>query len=241
MDGSIFTNSTTVSGVLSKTEPNLPILSISPSVQLGASYNQIERGATGSISFTSASGASNGWQLNYVGTNFNSPYYVTGSATGSNSISITATSYYSSSGVDGSDNSPPLTTTTSTTTTYAKIISLRWGASTSASFTQSELDNISAWDTASLGGSIGGIRKGTTNPSGESVTINWTGDKYHYIVYSANLPDLSNITTSGFGVFNSFSAFLAGNYKVYKTNTLQAGGIGQNITYVLTLGNSYNF
>lgn len=234
LDGTIFSGSSTTTGTVIKTNPGAPTLTLSPSVQLGGSSNQIERGATGSISFTSASGAANGWVLNFITTNFNSPYLVTGSATGSNSISITATSYYSSSGVDGSDNNPPLTTTTSTTTTYTKIVSLRWGASPSASFTEAELDNISLWDTASLGGSIGGIRKGTTNPSGESVTIDWVGDKYHYIVYSGSRSNLSNITTSGFGVLSAFTVSTVGNYKIYRTTTLNAGGAGNSITYVLT-------
>jgi hypothetical protein len=90
------------------------------------------------------------------------------------------------------------------------------------------------WDTASLGGSIGGIRKGTTNPSGQSVTIDWVGDKYHYIVYSGSRSNLSNITTSGFGVLGSFTVSTVGNYKIYRTTTLNAGGAGNSITYVLT-------
>jgi len=233
LDGSIFSGSASATGTLSKSNPGSPTLTLTPSVQLGGSSNQIERGATGSISFTSASGAANGWVLNFVSTNFNSPYIVTGSATGSASIPITATAYYSSSGVNGSDNNPALTTTTSTTTTYTKIVSLRHGAAPDASFTEAQLDNLSGWDTT-LGGSIGTIVKGTVAPSGQSVTITWTGDKYHYIVYSGSRSNLTNITTSGFGVLDSFSVSTVGNYKVYRTTTLQAGGAGNSITYVLT-------
>lgn len=233
LDGSIFSGSASVNGTLSKSNPGLPTLSLTPLVQLGAISNQIERGATGSISFTSASGAANSWVLNFVSSNISSPYYVMGSATGSSSIPITATAYYSSSGTNGSDNNPPLTTTTSTTTTYTKIVSLRYGAASDSSFTEAQLDNVSVWD-STLGGSIGTIVKGTVNPSGQSVTIAWTGDKYHYIVYSGSRSNLTNITTSGFGVLGSFSVSTVGNYKVYRTTTLQAGGAGNSITYVLT-------
>jgi hypothetical protein len=233
LDGSIFSGSASATGTLSKSNPGSPTLTLTPSVQLGGSSNQIERGATGSISFTSASGAANGWVLNFVSTNFNSPYIITGSATGSASIPITAIAYYSSSGVNGSDNDPALTTTTSTTTTYTKIVSLRHGAASDLSFTEAQLDNLSGWDTT-LGGSIGTIVKGTVNPSGQSVTISWTGDKYHYIVYSGSRSNLTNITTNGFGVLGSFSVSTVGNYKVYRTTTLNAGGAGNSITYVLT-------
>jgi hypothetical protein len=89
------------------------------------------------------------------------------------------------------------------------------------------------WDTT-LGGNVGTISKGTTTASGQSVTITWTGDKYHYIVYNSSLSNLTNITTAGFGVLSSFTVNTVGNYKVYRTNTLQAGGAGTSITYVLT-------
>ena len=69
---------------------------------------------------------------------------------------------------------------------------------------------------------------------GDSLTISWSGDKYHYIVYDSSRSNLSNITTSGFGVLGQFSVTTIGQYKVYKTNTLQAGGGGSSITYDLT-------
>ena len=54
------------------------------------------------------------------------------------------------------------------------------------------------------------------------------------IVFNSSLSNLSNITTSGFGVLGQFSVTTVGQYKVYKTNTLQAGGGGSSITYILT-------
>jgi hypothetical protein len=231
LDGTLYKTATTTTGTLSKTNPASPTLTPTATIQLGVSSNQIEQGATGSISFTSSSAnPSNSWNLTSVTTNTTSPYYVTGSATGSTSISITATANYAST---VGDNSPDLTTTSTTTTTYTKIRSLRHGASSATSFTATELENIGAWDTT-IGGTIGTIVKGTTTASGQSVTISWTGDKFHYIVFDSARANLTNITTSGFGVLGSFAVTTVGQYKVYKTTTLQAGGAGSSITYILT-------
>jgi hypothetical protein len=231
LDNSLYTTSTTTTGTLSKSNPAAPTTERSVVVQLGSTSNQIEQGATGSITFTSSSAnPSNSWNLTSVTTNVPSPYYITGSATGSTSISITATANYAST---AGDNSPDLTTTSTATTTYTKIRSLRHGASAATSFTAAELENLGAWDTT-LGGTIGTIVKGTTTASGQSVTISWTGDKYHYIVFNSSLSNLSNITTSGFGVLGSFAVTTVGQYKVYKTTSLQAGGAGSSITYILT-------
>lgn len=231
LDGTLYTTATTTTGTVSKTNPASPTLSPSATIQLGVTSNQMEQGATGSITFTSSSAnPSNSWNLTSVTTNVSSPYYVTGSATGSTSISITATANYAS---PTGDNNPDLTTTSTTTTTYTKIRSLRYGASSATSFTAGELENLALWDTT-LGGTIGTIAKGTTTASGQSVTISWTGDKYHYIVFNSSLSNLSNITTSGFGVLGQFGVTTVGQYKVYKSTTLQAGGAGSSITYTLT-------
>jgi hypothetical protein len=233
LDGSINLQSTTLTGTLSKANPGAPTITPTATVQLGSTSNQIEQGATGSISFTSGSGTANSWVHVYTTSSLATPIFVTGSATGSTSISATATSYYSSSGVLGADNSPALTTTTSNSFTFTKIRSLRYGASSAASFTATELENLSIWDTT-LGGSIGTISKGTTTATGQTLTITWTGDKYHYIVFNSSLASLTNITSAGFGLFSSFTLTTVGQYKVYRINTLQAGGAGQSITYVLT-------
>ena len=233
LDGTLNMQSTTLTGTLSKTNPGSPTITPTATVQLGATSNQIEQGATGSITFTSASGATNSWVHNYTSTNVSTPIFITGSATGSASISTTVTSYYSSSGVNGSDNSPALTTTSTNSFTYTKIRSLRYGATGSTSFTSTELENLALWDTT-LGGSVGTIAKGTTTATGQTITITWTGDKYHYIAYNSSLASLTNITTAGFGVLGSFTLTTVGNYKVYRSNTLQAGGAGTSITYALT-------
>jgi hypothetical protein len=231
LDGTIYKTSTTTTGTVSKSNPAAPTLTPTATIQLGVTSNQIEQGATGSISFTSSSAnPSNGWNLTSVTTNVTSPYSVTGSATGSTSISITATANYAS---PTGENVPDATTTSTATTTYTKIRSLRYGASTATSFTAGELENIGAWDTT-LGGTIGTIAKGTVTASGQSVTITHTGDKYHYIVFNSSLSNLTNITTGGFGVFSSFAVTTVGQYKVYKSTTLQAGGAGKSWTYILT-------
>jgi hypothetical protein len=233
LDNTLYKTAVTATGNLSKTNPGAPTITPTATVQLGATSNQIEQGATGSVTFTSASGASNSWVFNYLSTSVPSPIAVTGSATGSASITVTATSYYSSSGVNGSDNVPALTTTTSTSTTYTKIRSLRYGATDTGSYTSAQMETLSLWDT-SLGGNVGTILKGTTTASGQSVTITWTGDKYHYIAYNSALANLTNITAAGFGVLSAFTLTTVGSYKVYRTNVLQAGGSGTSITYVLT-------
>ena len=233
LDATINTQSATLTGTLSKTNPGAPTITPTATVQLGATSNQIEQGATGSITFTSASGTANSWIHIFTTSSATSPIFVTGSNTGSNSIAATATSHYSSSGVLGADNSPALTTTSTATFTYTKIRSLRYGASAATSFTAAELENVSAWDTT-LGGTVGTISKGTTTATGQTLTITWTGDKYHYIAFNSSLASLTNITTGGFGVFSSFTLTTVGSYKVYRSNTLQAGGAGTSITYVLT-------
>jgi hypothetical protein len=233
LDNSLNRQSVNLSGTLSKVNPGAPTITPTATVQLGSTSNQIEQGSTGSISFTSASGAANSWVNTNITTNLASPIFVTGSATGSTSISTTVTAFYSSSGVLGADNNPALTTTATNSFTYTKIRSLRYGATTTTAFTAPELENLALWDTT-LGGSVGTIAKGTTTASGQTITITWTGDKYHYIVFNSSLASLSNITTGGFGVLSSFTLTTVGSYKVYRSNTLQAGGAGQSITYVLT-------
>jgi hypothetical protein len=231
LDNSLYTTSTTTTGTISKSVPANPTTERSVVVQLGSTSNQIEQGATGSITFTSSSAnPSAGWNLTSVTSNVPSPYYITGSATGSTSISITATANYAS---PTGENVPDTTTTSTATTTYTKIRSLRYGASAATSFTAGELENLALWDTT-LGGTIGTIAKGTTTASGQTLTISWTGDKYLYIVFDSARANLTGITTSGFGVLGQFTLTTVGQYKVYRTTLLNAGGAGSSITYILT-------
>ena len=231
LDGSEYKLSSTVTSTLSKSNPGAPSISDTVTVQLGDASNQFEQGATGSIAFSSAYGSSNGWdQVSLVNTPTNTPIEVTGSATGSTSISIQSVASYES---PTGENDPQSTTSRTTTRTFSKIRSVRYGASSATSFTQTEIEDLGAWDTT-LGGDIGTIDKGNTNPSGDTLTITWSGDKYQYIIYDGNRSDLSGISTSGFGVIGQFTKSTVGDYTVYRTTALQAGGAGSSITYNLT-------
>jgi len=230
LDGTIVSSSATLLGTLSKTIPGSPTITATPNVQFGATSNQIEQGATGSIAFTSASGAANSWVHNFTSTNVPSPIYVTGSATGSASILITATSYYSSSGVLGADNSPALTTTTATTTTYTKIRSVRYGASAATSFTQAQLENLALWDTT-LGGTVGSIAKGTTDPNNYQFTAVASAQYIYIVVDSAyTLTGILNVNNSNSNDLNVFSNSTIGNYKVYRSNNLASTTILYKLT-----------
>ena len=231
LDGTIYSTSRTTTGTVSKSSPGFPTISTSATVQLGASSNQIEQGATGSIAFSTGYGSANSWEeVSLVPTPSSTPLFITGSATGSSSVSISLTSNYQS---PAGDNDPQITTNRTTVRSFSKIRSVRYGADAATSFTEAELLDLANWDTT-LGGSIGTIDKGTTYPSGEEVTISWSGDKYHYIVFDSSRSNLTNITTNGFGVIGQFSVSTVGSYKIYRTNTLQAGGAGSSITYNLT-------
>jgi hypothetical protein len=231
LDSSIYRASTTVAGTLSKSQPAAPTTERSVVVQLGSTSNNIEQGATGSITFTSSSAnPSNNWNLTSVASNVQSPYYITGSATGSTSISITATANYAS---PSGENSPPATATSTTTATYNKIRSLRSGATLTASYSQGQLEDLSAWD-ITLGGSVGTIQKGTVTATGQTCVINWTGSLYQYIVYNSSLANLTSIATGGNNFISSFTLTTTGSYKIYRTTDLQAGYGGSTVTYVLT-------
>ena len=238
-DNSTSTTSATDSETLNKIQPAVPTQAASATVQLGAASNQIEEGATGSITFTADTGSANGWvyEAASLSTNYSSPITITNSDVGGYSISASAN--YSSSGVGGTDNDPVLTETrTSSPTVFTRIRSLRYGASADANLDISELRDIDAWDTA-LGGTIGSIEKGTTNPVGQSFQFTWTGDKYHYIIYDSARSDLSDIkeTDTNFSVLSSFGGgpyATVGSYKIYRTTAVQAGYAGTTIKYTLS-------
>lgn len=230
LDGTLYTAERTLTLNLNKIEPTNPTLVTTPTIQLGGDNNEIEVGATGSIAITGTAGNANGWLFDGLTFNPSGSYPVTGSNTGSADILISATASYSSS---AGLNIPDLEIEKYDTETYTKIISVRYGASTSASFSEGELLDLAYWDT-SLGGTIGTIDKGVTSPSGDDGVITWTGDKYHYIVYDAQEDDLVTVVAGGFDVLNAFTSSIVGDYKVYKTIQLQSGYSGTSITYTLS-------
>ena len=238
-DNTIVSQSATLDLTLSKSLPAVPTQNATATVQLGATSNQIEEGTTGSIAFTADTGSANGWVYlaNTLSTNYASPITITNSDVGGYSISASAN--YSSSGVGGTDNDPVLTETrTSSPTVFTRIRSLRYGASADADLDITELRDIDAWDTT-LGGDVGSIEKGTTNPVGQNFQFTWSGDKYHYIIYDSARANLSDIkeTDTQFSVLSSFGGgpyATVGDYKIYRTTDVQAGYSGTTIKYTLS-------
>ena len=242
---------------LNKLASDIPTVSTTATAQLGVASNQIEVGATGDISYTSSRGVDErNWV--FVDMDLNYPHEPTGSqatnVSGSillvdygvtQQFSINATAAYSSSGVAGADNNPALKPSNSalasrisSNTIYNRIRSVRFGASTQIGFTANEMYDLDFWDT-SLGGTIGSIAKGTTNPNNTNIDITWTGDKYQYVAYGANQSDLASIKerNTQFDVlpatFGGAVYATVGEYKIYKSTDLQAGYAGTTAEYTL--------
>jgi hypothetical protein len=227
LDGSInIQTATTTGGTLAKGAPSNPVLTPTANVQLGTTSG-IETGATGSIPFTTAYGASdNGWERVSLVSSSASPVIVT--ATSTPSVSLTA-NYQSPAGT----NSTTTTTSTSDSFTYSRIISLRYGASSAASFSEGQLQNLALWDTT-LGGTIGTIAKGTTSPNGQTITINTVdtvGGSYLYIIYSNSISGTLTIIQNLQNVTNNFNIDTVGSYKVFRSKNLVYG----NATLSLSL------
>ncbi len=96
LDGSQYSSSATITATVTKINPASPTVTITnATIELGTGSNQIEQGATGSVTFTSASAnPSNSWLLTGVTSNYASPLSVVGSLTGSSNIIISATASY---------------------------------------------------------------------------------------------------------------------------------------------------
>lgn len=226
LDGSTNIQTATVTGTLSKGAPSNPVLTPTANVQLGTTSG-IETGATGSISFTAAYGASdNGWERVSLVSSSVSPVTVT--ATSTPSVTLTA-NYQSPAGT----NSTTATTSTSDSFTYSRIISLRYGASPATSFSEGQLQNLALWDTT-VGGTIGTIVKGTTSPNGQTITINTVdtvGGSYLYIIYSNSISGTLTIIQNLQNVTNNFNIDTVGSYKVFRSKNLVYG----NATLSLSL------
>jgi hypothetical protein len=240
-DQSVLYQSQDLSLTLNKTLPDTPTIAATPTVQLGATSNEMEQGSTGSVAYSITAGDANSWTFNFTRSNYTSPLIVTGSLTGSVSILIQATASYSSSGVNGSDNDPVRIVERYSTQTYSKIRSLRYGATSSVTFTQSQLEDLALWDTT-LGGSIGTILKGTNTKAeinNSTITINWDGSPlYQYIAYDKSLGTLSQIKNAvganelavGGKFYNNLLTL--NNYYVYKSNVALAGSTSVSYTLV---------
>ena len=96
---------------------------------------------------------------------------------------------------------------------YSRIRSFRFGASTKTSWTTAEIQDLTAWP--------GTINYGT-NMRTTGFTVDPTGGKYIYIIYSNSQSNLTAIdTTAGTPQFDIFTKTNVGNYKVYRTNLIQ--------------------
>ncbi len=239
---------------LNKLFPTNPTMAFTPDVQLGTTNtfggnNEVELGATGSIAFTETAGNANGWVF-VPGTLIpNVPSAQTVVDNDGNSLLISCSADYSSSGVDGSDNYLPLSPSneagarrTSSTTTFQKVISLRYGVTVGPpsdpnnpkdSFTLNELLDIEAWDTT-LGGNIGTIERGrNTSPEINNFTLQmqWAGLAYQWIIIPDNVT-LSDIHSGAFtgllasafggGPIDTIASPITGrSYKVYRSSAKQ--------------------
>ena len=250
LDSSVRVVSQSLAGTLSKINPASPVQTEAATIQLGAALDQIEQGATGSILVNATTGSANRWTItsfvttgsfgstivpllgNINGAAGSNTFTVTGSATGSSNITITTVANYTS----GILNIPATTANVSDPITYSKIVSLRYGASDSSSFTQVELEKLAQWDTT-LGGTVGTIDKGVVDPSGESISIIWSGNKYQYIIYDTDYNDLTAINTQFGNVLDGVTfpttPTTVGPYKIYRTIEKQTGGGGATQPYGL--------
>lgn len=220
LDGSIYATSDTVTGTLSKSDPTAPSISRTYNVQL-RSGNNIEEGATGSIAFTTSSGALNGWE--YTGGS-TSPSTSPATVTATGNVTIQATANYQS---PSGDNTPQLTRTKTSTATSSRIRSLRYGTSTATSFSESEIQDIDEWVN-----NIGTIVAGTTNPNNQQFTIT-TSAEYIYIIYDKNQSDLDgilNVNNSNSNDLGVYTKTEVGNYNVYRSNNLSTTSILYKLT-----------
>lgn len=220
LDGTLFKSSDTITGTLSKSDPTAPSISRTYNVQL-RSGNNIEEGATGSIAFTTSSGALNGWE--YTGGS-TSPSTSPATVTATGNVTIEATANYQS---PSGDNIPQLNRIKTSDVTSNRIRSLRYGTSTATSFSESEIQDIDEWVN-----NIGTIDVGTINPNNQEFTIT-TSAEYIYIIYDKNQSDLNgilNVNNSNSNDLGVFSKTVVGNYNVYKSNNLSSTTILYRLT-----------
>jgi hypothetical protein len=251
--------SKSVVGPLVKTPPVAPTQTETPTIQLGVySGNKIEQGATGSILITSTVGSANDWTItsfratgslgptptkvplfgNTDGSQGTGTLIVTGSATGSNSVSISTTASYQSGTTLNSSN---ITTNVYDSITYTKVRSLRYGAS-ALNFdanSKSDLENLALWDTT-LGGSIGTITSVSGSTTNYAFSITWTGQYYHYIIIDSTL-SLTSLSIGGLTYPNISDAFTTITttggtpaYKIYRSNNTLYGN-NETANYIITI------
>lgn len=237
-DGSSYTTQETLNLVLNKTEPGNPTISATLDIEQDAySGLNIEYGATGSIDYEGiATTQFRQWEHQPVSFSLDPASPVTVNQT--NTINLEVTEHFQSP--EGL-NCPQIFIDKYATRTYNRPRSIRFGRSTDLSFTNtlSSLTDISKWyDEAS-----GSIDVGIVNPHEYAgAAPGGTANAYHFIVYDANRPPLTQIFTPGVGVVYSttsnppktefFDVYVVGGlYRVYKTTAIQVPGVVEYILY----------
>jgi len=207
-----YMTSSVLTGTISKTNPGVPSITPSVTVQLGLSGTNIEENATGSIVYTVAySATSNAWIQSALTTtaSFGTTtvplgsaagaytFNITGSATGSNTIRSSVTASYTVPSASWTAAGQSTNTQRTAATSYSKIISIRSGScaetGSATTFSTGSLFNLRNWD-GRLGvpdyDMTGSIELGTTSAASinnKQINISWTGDKYLYIIVASTV------------------------------------------------------
>lgn len=240
-DGSQQSFETYLEGILDKDDPTNPTYTFSagtfPSAYINnlgssTSNSSFERGATGNLTYTSASGNDDGWTLLNISSNDYSPVVIDSSTT---TKTVTITSNYSNGGL-GTPNTPDGTINRSKT--FNRIVSLRHGASlNSASFTEAELDDLDEWTGGSevQDGTVA-FNTGTSTIDNIALTITNASSAYLYIIHKSSISDITLIKQGTTDVTDGWiwtdasqpgqteSPVTVGDYKIYRTKDLNGAG-----------------
>ena len=209
---------------LSKSDPGDPAINLSYSLTGGTSFisdsdtndydtSNIEEGVTGTITFTTTGGSTNGWTSNGITQTAGSSSPITVTATGAIST-LTVSESWDSNGLGTPIT--PIGGAQTRSKSYSRIISRRHGASISSSFSEAELQDLLNWEGGAAVES-GDIVFGDVDPNGNTVSIDvTTTPKYIYIIYDEGQNDLTQIVQNQQNILNSFTKTVVGGYKVYK-------------------------
>ena len=208
---------------------------VSNNSSTNTSNKVIEEGETGTFTYKAVVASSlNGWNNTSLTPSSNTTVTVT--ATNTHTLDHEAN--YDSDGLGSPTNfsGNPKTTTNSFTRTQ----SLRYGISPttqtgSGGFTEGELQNLDGWigGVAIEDGQIDFISNATSNNytiSNDTISMTSTVPGFIYIAYRATHADLTEIRQGATDVTSTFSLSTVGNYKVYKSNSVQAAG---TFTFIL--------
>lgn len=225
-----------VTRTLNKIDPEPPIITVTPDLQyFGLNGYKIEYGDFGTLDFTAAYGASNGWvpvtiTVNLGETGNYSPAVVTPTGT---SYTIQSTAIYRSP--DGA-NDPDRQIAVYSTKVYTRMRSLRAGYSEHPISYWTDNDGANLIDISKWQGTIYNADN-WVDPSGKQVSITFNGTKYMYIAMDETYR-LTGIRTVPFGSDSlaAWTPYMVAGYRIYvyqQPYTLGAFGT-DTLTYELT-------